>query len=130
MLNRGRAQLRPAIAREIQWFAGKREEYLGLGLEAAYQNLQGRRAESHKLYQRAAETALRQGLQEAASEFEEADARARRTRGQLPDHAPHGSSGPGASIVRRCGRGGETRRGDFEAFSQRNRLGFRAASRD
>ena len=65
-----------AIAREIQWFAGKREEYLGLGLQAAYQNLHGRRAESHKLYQRAAETALRRGLQEAASEFEEADARA------------------------------------------------------
>jgi eukaryotic-like serine/threonine-protein kinase len=64
------------IVRETQWFAGKREEYLGFGLQAADRNLHGRRAESHKLYQRAAETALRQGLREAASEFEEADARA------------------------------------------------------
>jgi len=38
--------------------------------------LHGRRTESHKLYQRASETALRRGLREAASEFEEADARA------------------------------------------------------
>ena len=65
-----------AIVREIQWFAGKREEYLGLGLQAADRNLHGRRAESHNLYQRAAEIALRRGLREAASEFEEADARA------------------------------------------------------
>ncbi|MBZ5618042.1 MAG: serine/threonine protein kinase [Acidobacteriia bacterium] len=65
-----------AIVREIQWFGGKPEEYLSLGLQAADRNLHGRRAESHKLYQRAAEIALRRGLREAASEFEEADARA------------------------------------------------------
>ena len=65
-----------AIAREIQWFAGKPEEYLSLGLQAANRNVHGQRRESHKLYQRAAETALRQGLRNAASEFEEADARA------------------------------------------------------
>jgi tetratricopeptide (TPR) repeat protein len=65
-----------AILREIQWFAGKPEEYLSFGLQAADRNLHGRRAESHKLYQRAAEAALRRGLRETASEFEEADARA------------------------------------------------------
>ena len=65
-----------AIAREIQWFAGKPEEYLSFGLQAAYRNVHGQRRESHKLYQRAAETALRRGLRNAASEFEEADARA------------------------------------------------------
>ena len=65
-----------AIAREIQWFAGKPEEYLSFGLQAADRNVLGQRRESHKLYQRAAETALRQGLRDAAAEFEEADARA------------------------------------------------------
>jgi hypothetical protein len=65
-----------AIVREIQWFAGKPEEYLSFGLQAADRSLHGRRAESHKLYQRAAEAALRRGLRETASEFEEADAHA------------------------------------------------------
>jgi len=63
-----------AIAREIQWFAGKPEEYLSLGLQAAYRNVHGQRGESHKLYLRAAEMAQRRGLKDAAAEFEEADA--------------------------------------------------------
>lgn len=65
-----------AADREIQWFAGKREEYLSLGLQAANRNVRGQRRESHKLYQRAAETARRWELRNAASEFDEADARA------------------------------------------------------
>jgi eukaryotic-like serine/threonine-protein kinase len=65
-----------AIASEIHWFAGKPEEYLSLGLQAAYENVHGQRSESHKLYERAAEMAKRRGLQSAAAEFEEADARA------------------------------------------------------
>jgi len=65
-----------AAAKEIQWFAGKPEEYLSLGLQAAYLNVLGQRRESHNLYQRAAETARRQGLRNAAAEFEDADARA------------------------------------------------------
>jgi eukaryotic-like serine/threonine-protein kinase len=65
-----------AAAREIQWFAGKPEEYLSFGLQAANLNALGRRHESSKLYQRAADTALRHGLRNAAAEFEEADARA------------------------------------------------------
>jgi eukaryotic-like serine/threonine-protein kinase len=65
-----------AAAREIQWFAGKPAEYLSFGLQAANHNALGQRRESSKLYRRAAETALRQGLQNAAAEFEEADARA------------------------------------------------------
>jgi tetratricopeptide (TPR) repeat protein/predicted Ser/Thr protein kinase len=65
-----------AAAREIQWFAGKPEEYLSFGLQAANLNALGQRRESSKLYQRAAETALRHGLRNAAAEFEEADARA------------------------------------------------------
>jgi eukaryotic-like serine/threonine-protein kinase len=65
-----------AIASEIQWFAGKPEEYLSLGLQAAYENVHGQRGESHKLYERAAEMAKRRGLQSVAAELEEADARA------------------------------------------------------
>jgi tetratricopeptide (TPR) repeat protein/predicted Ser/Thr protein kinase len=65
-----------AAAREIQWFAGKPAEYLSFGLQAAHQNALGQRRESSKLYQRAAETALRHGFRNAAAEFEEADARA------------------------------------------------------
>ena len=65
-----------SIAREIQWFSGKPEEYLSFGLQAAYLNLHGQRRESSEQYQRAAETARRQGLRYVADDFEEADARA------------------------------------------------------
>jgi tetratricopeptide (TPR) repeat protein len=65
-----------AISKEIQWFAGKPEEYISLGLQAASRNVHGQRRESHRLYQRAAETALRRRLGNAAAEFEDADARA------------------------------------------------------
>jgi eukaryotic-like serine/threonine-protein kinase len=65
-----------AAAMEIQWFAGKPEEYLSLGLQAAHRNVLGQRGESRKLYRQAAEAARRRGLRSAAAEFEEADARA------------------------------------------------------
>jgi len=65
-----------AAVREIQWFAGKPVEYLSFGLQAANQNALGHRRESSRLYLRAAETAMRHGLRNAAAEFEEADARA------------------------------------------------------
>jgi tetratricopeptide (TPR) repeat protein len=65
-----------AISREIQWFAAKPEEYLSFGLQAANRNVHGQRRESRRLYQRAAETALRRGFRDIASEFDEADARA------------------------------------------------------
>jgi serine/threonine protein kinase/Tfp pilus assembly protein PilF len=64
------------IARETQWYAGKPEEYLSFGLQAANLNVLGQRLESSKLYQRAAETALRRGLRDVAAGFDEADARA------------------------------------------------------
>jgi tRNA A-37 threonylcarbamoyl transferase component Bud32/tetratricopeptide (TPR) repeat protein len=63
-----------AVSRETQWFAGRVEEYLSFGLQAASRNVHGQRRESHKLYQRAAETALRRGLPQVADEFDEADA--------------------------------------------------------
>jgi eukaryotic-like serine/threonine-protein kinase len=64
------------IAKEIQWLAGKPEEYLSFGLQAADRNVHGQRRESHKLYLRAAEMARRRDLETVAHEFEEADARA------------------------------------------------------
>jgi len=67
---------RAAATRETQWYAGKPEEYISLGLQAANLNVLGRRSESSKLYKRAAETALRRGLRDVAAGFEEADARA------------------------------------------------------
>jgi len=63
-----------AIAKEIQWFAGKPEEYLSFGLQAANLNVHGQRRESHKLYQRAADTARHLGFRYVADEYEEADA--------------------------------------------------------
>jgi tetratricopeptide (TPR) repeat protein len=65
-----------AAARETQWFAGKPEEYLSFGLQAANRNVLGQRVESSKLYKRAAETALRRGLRAVAAGFDDADASA------------------------------------------------------
>jgi tetratricopeptide (TPR) repeat protein len=65
-----------AATRETQWYAGKPEEYLSFGLQAANLNVLGQRRESGKLYKRAAETALRRGLRDVAAGFDEADARA------------------------------------------------------
>lgn len=65
-----------SVAREIRWFAGRPEEYLSLGLQAADLNVHGHRRESHELYQRAAESARRQGFRYVADELEEADLRA------------------------------------------------------
>ncbi len=64
------------IDREIQWFAGRPEEYLSFGLQAANLNVAGQRRESSNLYKRAAETAQHRGLTDVAADFEEADARA------------------------------------------------------
>ena len=65
-----------AVARETQWYAGKPVEYLSFGLQAAWRNVLGQRGESRKLYERAAATARRQGLENVAAELEDADARA------------------------------------------------------
>jgi len=67
---------RTAIDREIQWFAGKPEEYLSFGLQAANRNVLGARRESHELFRRAADKARHLGLHNVASEFDEADAQA------------------------------------------------------
>jgi tetratricopeptide (TPR) repeat protein len=65
-----------AVARETQWYAGKPEEYISFRLQADNRDVFGQRGESGKLYKRAAEAALRQGLRDVAAAFDEADARA------------------------------------------------------
>jgi hypothetical protein len=116
------------VARETQWFAGKPEEYLSFGLQAANRNVLGHRLESSKLYKRAAEAALRSGLGDVAAGFEEADARADALSGR--DRARPGASCTGASDVRRDGPGGETRCGEFQAVPKWNHLECGAATRD
>jgi len=121
---------RAAIAREIQWFAGKPEEHLSLGLQAADRNVHGHRGESHELFQRAAEDSAAPGTPGRRLRIRGSRCARRRAVGQLPDRAPPGPSCPGPGDVRRCGPGGKARRGDFEAFSKRNYLECRAATRD
>jgi eukaryotic-like serine/threonine-protein kinase len=65
-----------AINREIQWFAGKPEEYISFNLQVVTRNILGQRRESSKLYRRAAETASHQAIGYLAADFEEANARA------------------------------------------------------
>ena len=65
-----------AAAKEIQWFAGKPEEYLSFGLQAAHLNVLGQRGESSKLYKKAAKKALEDELPDVAAGFDDADARA------------------------------------------------------
>ena len=64
------------VAREVKWFSGKPEEYVSLGLQAAYLNLHGQRRASHDLYRRAADLARRESFQNVASDFDDADERA------------------------------------------------------
>ena len=65
-----------AIEREMQWFAGKPEEYISLSLQVVNRNVLGQRRESSKLYKRAAEMALHRELTNVATDLKEADARA------------------------------------------------------
>ena len=65
-----------AVAREIEWYEGKPDEYLSFGLQAAQLNGHGKRRASHALYKKAADMARHGGLAYVADEFEEADARA------------------------------------------------------
>ncbi len=63
-----------AAEKEIQWFAGKPEEYISFGLQAAQADSLGQRGKARDLYRQAAETALRRNLSSAASNFGESDA--------------------------------------------------------
>ena len=63
-----------AAEKEIQWYAGKPEAYFSFSEQAANAVALGQRRKASELYRRAAETALRQGLRDAAAEFEEASA--------------------------------------------------------
>lgn len=60
-----------AAAREVQWFAGRPEEYLSFGLQAAYRNLHGQRRDASRLYKQASISALREDLKDTAKDFED-----------------------------------------------------------
>jgi eukaryotic-like serine/threonine-protein kinase len=64
----------PATEGEIQWFTGKPEEYLSLGLQGVGADVSGKRREASEFYRRAAEAARRRGLPGVAADFDEADA--------------------------------------------------------
>jgi tetratricopeptide (TPR) repeat protein len=63
-----------AIDRELQWYAGKPEEYLSFRLQAAYADSLGRHDQAVKLYGRAEEMARQRGLTHIANDFEDAAA--------------------------------------------------------
>jgi eukaryotic-like serine/threonine-protein kinase len=65
---------RAAAEKEIQWFAGRPEEYFSFGLQAKQADSLGQRRKAMDLYKRASETALRRDLSGIASDFRTADA--------------------------------------------------------
>jgi len=65
-----------AVEAEVQWYAGRPDEYVGLALEAATADARGRREEAGKLYRRAAAMALQRGLRNGAVELEDSNAQA------------------------------------------------------
>jgi tetratricopeptide (TPR) repeat protein/aminoglycoside phosphotransferase (APT) family kinase protein len=62
-----------AADREIQWYAGRPEEYISFGLQASNADALGRRPEASKFYERAAESARRLGFKDVALDFQDAD---------------------------------------------------------
>jgi serine/threonine protein kinase/tetratricopeptide (TPR) repeat protein len=63
-----------AAEKEIQWFAGRPEEYFSFGLQARQADSLGQRRKAKDLYRRASDTALRRALSGIASDFSESDA--------------------------------------------------------
>jgi len=65
---------RVSAEKEIQWFAGRSEEYFSFALQARNADSFFERAKAKDFYRRASETALHQSLASVASNFSEADA--------------------------------------------------------
>jgi hypothetical protein len=65
---------RTTAGKEIQWFAGRSEEYLSFALQAKNADSLFERAKAKDFYRRASETALHQSLASVASNFSETDA--------------------------------------------------------
>ena len=111
-----------AAARETQWFAGKPEEYLSLGLQAAHRNVLGQRRESHKLFTARGRVGVASRAAERGGGLRGSRCASRRAVGKLPDRARAGASGIGAGDVRRNGRGGRLVAETAEALSERHPL--------
>lgn len=71
-----------AVKREIQWYAGKPEEYDALAVRASHSDASGRRKEAQELYSQAVAAARRRGVIEAAERFEDANALAQALTGE------------------------------------------------
>jgi len=65
---------RATAKKEIQWFAGRSEEYFSFALQGRNADSLFERAKAKDFYRRASETALRQSLASVASNFRETDA--------------------------------------------------------
>lgn len=65
---------RATVERELQWFAGRREEYFSLAAQAADADAHGRRGRARELYVSAAESARRGNLPNVAVELDQASA--------------------------------------------------------
>jgi serine/threonine protein kinase/tetratricopeptide (TPR) repeat protein len=63
---------RATVEREVEWFAGKREEYFSMAAQAADADAHGRRARARELYARAAESARRGNVPNVAVELDQA----------------------------------------------------------
>ena len=70
------------LAREVQWYAGKPEEYDALAVRANHADALGRRKEAEELYSQAVAAARRRGVMEAAGRFESANALAQALTGE------------------------------------------------
>ena len=71
-----------ATAKEIQWFAGKPEEYDAFAVRAANADALGRRKEAEELYSQAVAAAHRRGVVETAERLEDANALAEALTGE------------------------------------------------
>jgi len=63
---------RVTVERELQWFAGRREEYFSLAAQAANADAHGQRERARELYVKAAESARRGSLPNVAVELDRA----------------------------------------------------------
>ncbi len=119
-----------AVARETQWFSGKPEEYISLGLQAANRNVLGQRIESGQVVPASRGECVATGAPGRCRGLRRSECARRRAVGELRHRASPGASRTGAGHVRRCGSSGEGGSGDISAFSEWNHLECGAATRD
>jgi len=106
----------------------KPEEYLSLACRRPIGMFFGQRLESSKLYKRAAETALRRGLQDVAAASTKPMRVADALSGNCRTVSRLGASGACVGDVRRYGPAEKLARETSKPFSKWNRLEFGATA--